>query len=331
MTFDPNEKRDRDGKWTTGGASPDAEGDAFDRALARVKHEDEMADEAGAAAYVKRIEDAAKRVAADLDYDPTLITVRTDEQKFILNGMQHDYAGAAYLDGSGRIELFAKAIAEPSTIPDITAHEIGHQKFQRFIADYQTERQRMNEDGVFFKAAEVFDKGGMLKGEYVKRYPTYNEYSRAMAPSVTEVFAKSDGITEYSREWWKSWNDGVAKTNQAMHETIAEMTARAYTAPASFETESPKFKAAGFALDTVQGTFKRPSTYAVRVWKGDAIDESTLPPELKASLDRLRARANYEARFLSGRPTSKYSEPAPEWVALYDAIQTHWKNREKAA
>ena len=38
-----------------------------------------------------------------------------------------------------------------------------------------------------------------------------------------DVFAESDGLSDYSFNWWKAWKEGKATTHLAMHETLAEM------------------------------------------------------------------------------------------------------------
>ncbi len=315
MTFDPSEKRDEYGRWTAGGdAGVIAEPSAPN------------------AESTRRYAKAATRVAIDLGFDPKNISVVSEPRaQFMLNGKLHDWAGAADLK-EGTIKLY-EPFLNPSSINDVAAHEIGHQKFQRFLDDYLAERARMEDDinkMEFPKGKDRWDvvmkPDGALREGFAEKYPLYQKYTEVMMPSISEGFAKSDGITDYSREWWKAWHDQKANTTQAMHETIAEMTARAYTAPASFESESPKFKEAGYSLDTVRGNVGKPSTYSVRKWKGKAVDENTLPQALKDSLDKLRARANYESRFLNqgGAKGSRFGTPAPEWQALYDAIQKHW-------
>lgn len=316
MTFDPSEKRDSYGRWAAGGE-------------AGVIAEPTAPNAESARRYAK----AATRVATELGFDPKKIAVVGEARpKFELNGVMHDWAGAANLK-EGTIKLY-EPFLYPSSVEDTIAHEIGHQKFQRFIDDYSAEKAKMDADieqMTFPPGKDMWDTvmkpDGLLREPYAEKYPLYQKYTEVMMPSISENFAKSDGITDYSKEWWKAWWDQKAQTNQAMHETIAEMTARAYTLPATFEGESPKFKAAGFSLDEVHGTFGKPSTFSVRKWKGKTkLDESTLPKELQGSLDKLRARANYEARFLnrSGAMGSKYGTPAPEWNALYDAVQEHW-------
>lgn len=327
MTFNPDEKRDAAGRWTAGGE-------------AAVEKQDRDTLPQDIARYAK----AATNVAVDLGFDPTKITVTDTEKKFELNGKMYDYAGAAYTRGGGDghekgdIVLFEKHLS-PSSVFEVTAHEIGHQKFQKFLDDYRAQSDAVmkepgpppNPNAESYPQRRggsfaVMSADGMLREPYASEYPLYTKYHELVDKVGIDQLAKSDGITDYSKEWWKAWKDGKAQTDQAFHETIAEMTAREYTKAVDYESESPKFKDAGFALDVTHGAYLRPAEYRVRVWKGEAADENTLPPELKASLGKLRDRAEYEARLLSpSTATTKYSDPAPEWVALYDAVKEHWK------
>lgn len=270
----------------------------------------------------RRIKLAADSVAAALDYDPSLISINTGEKKFTLNGKQYDYAGAAYLE-TGKIELYSKQLS-PSSIAPTTAHEIGHQKFQRFTNDYQAEYKRMSDETANIDVDTYMKPNGLLREGYAEKYPLYQKWTEVMQPSILEDFAKTDGITEYSKEWWKAWHAKTANTSQAMHETIAEMTAREYMEGPDYEDEVGKFKEAGYSLDASFGSFKRPTAYKVRKWKGgpESVDENALPPSLRSSLTKLRESATQKSERLS---PPLYGTPAKEWVALYNAINEHWQ------
>lgn len=316
MTFNPNEQRDQSGKWTADGAVSKLDSMSYEDAAKQFEQNTLNED-------ARRIKLAATQVATDLKYDPEMITVRTDDKKFTLNGKLYDYAGAAYISGPdlGKIELYAKQLA-PSSVATVTAHEIGHQKFQKFIDDYQVEYKQMQEDTKDTRNKDidlVMRYDGMLKAPYADKYPTYQKYTEVMMPSVIDNFAKTDGITEYSEQWWKAWHEQKANTSQAMHETIAEMTAREYVQGPSYEHEAAKFKAAGYSLDMGHD-------YSVRKWKTDIkVDPSELPPELKSSFEKLTQTLGRRKPY--GNPV--YKDPAPEWVALFDAINEHWDHTHK--
>ncbi len=315
MTFNPNEQRDKDGKWTAGDGGRRLTLDELDPATSDQAH----------AENIRRYKLAADQVAKDLGFNPDRIEVSGETKTFELNGKTRLYAGAAFLD-TGKIVIYEPHIA-PSSISNVVAHEIGHQKFQKFINDYQADYKRMQEDTKDVRNKDidlVMRYDGMLKEPYAEKYPVYQKYTEVMMPSVIDNFAKSDGITSYSEEWWKAWHEQKANTSQAMHETIAEMTARDYVKGPDYETEADKFKAAGYALDVSYGRAGSAdrNAYSVRKWKQkDKLDEGALPPSLQRELARLRQAA---VRGSSSAASGYSKKPAPEWVALYDAINEHW-------
>lgn len=313
MSFNPNEQRDQGGKWTSGGAAPDAEDDAWDRALAKTaqKEADDLAQE-----HIKIVKAAADKVATDLNFDPNLISVRSDNMQFQLNGKSYDYAGAAYLTGpnAGKIEIFADKVSG-STTANVTAHEIGHQKFEKFRNDYKADYKAMTDATKDIDLDTFMKPNGLLKGEWADKFPVYQKYTEVMMPSILEDFAKSDGITDYSESWWKAWHEQKANTDQAMHETIAEMTAREYVNGPDFDLTSEKFKNAGYALDMSSSGNK--VEYGVRKWKTSTkLDPKDLPAGLRSDLDKLQKTGKLPVIFKK--------KPAPEWVALYDAINENW-------
>ncbi len=212
MTFNPDEARDYHGRWTGGGA-PDAGGPTPFQ-LDAIKIEN-----------ARREQLAARAAAEKLGYDPNKVIVTTDERTFMLNGQQMNYAGEAELE-TGRIRLYSNQIM-PSQIENIMAHEVEHQKFQTYVNDYQAEAAAMRaatagiDRGKTAGSDPVMNFDGTLKEPYASQYPLYQEYTRLTADHAGMV--KEDGVTDYSRQWWEAWNKGKARTDQAFHETLAEM------------------------------------------------------------------------------------------------------------
>jgi|ERR1019366_2303264 hypothetical protein len=155
----------------------------------------------------------------------------------------------------GVITLFTQHIGEYTRdIEGVTAHEIMHQKWNAFQNDQRSESLKMQEDPDYHKenklvtfdpanpvhAAQkaegnvVFDNGqirekgfmrpdGLLNEPYASKYPAYQAYTKAMMPSLKD-FAKSDGVSDYSREYWKgAWIDRTIGPDKAYHETLAEI------------------------------------------------------------------------------------------------------------
>lgn len=208
--FDPGEARDEHGEWTSGFG-------------AIATHVSDPANAEKVAGMAK----IASGVASDLHYDPALITVSDETKTFELNGKSYNYAGAAFThDGSGKIVLYATQMND-KTAAGIAAHEIEHQKFQAFMNDYKADYARMEQDPDYLdtKNKDFMRADGTLKEPYAARYPAYQTYTQAMAPGIYDGFSKSDGVSDYSAEYWKGYitpNSGI-RSDQAMHETLAEI------------------------------------------------------------------------------------------------------------
>ena len=213
-----NEPRDYHGRWTAGSAAAES------RDLHNVSVSDRgpyvAVENMAHAEDAKRIALAASLVAMKLGFDPTKINVTDTEAKFVLNGREWNAAGEADR-ATGLITLYTQQLS-PSSIPGVTAHEIMHQKFNAFTQDYDAERKKMTQDPAYLSNG-FMKADGFLAEPYASKYPLYQQYQKLMEPSITEGFAKSDGVSQYSRDWWTSWKAGQAKTDQAFHETLAEM------------------------------------------------------------------------------------------------------------
>ena len=68
----------------------------------------------------------------------------------------------------------------------------------------------------------VMKPDGLLREPYDRKYPLYQEHTKLTMD--WEGLKNDDGVTEYSREWWKATEgNGGAAFKQAHHETLAEM------------------------------------------------------------------------------------------------------------
>lgn len=215
MTFNPNEQRDKAGKWTAGGDTVGAITDP-DGGWGAVR-----ADQAAQRAEeARRIGLAAKTVAEKLNYNPADITVTLEDKTFMLNGASYHYAGSCDLN-TGKITLYQPTVM-PGEIAGVTAHEIGHAKFEDFFKDYQTER-----DAVFKESATIMKADGTLKPPFDEKYPTYQRYEQLFEGNLSRL-ATEDGVSDYSRKWWDAVKDGKALSKLGIHETLAEMSRLEY-------------------------------------------------------------------------------------------------------
>ena len=180
---------------------------------------------------------------------------------------------------TGTITLFTPTIGnDEGGIKGVVAHEITHQKFNALLNDSRADYIKMQQDPDWNKEwvtkwvtydpdnpmhialrnaghmltdsttgqQQVREFGfmrpdGLLNDPYAAKYPAYQAYTKAMMPS-TEDFAKSDGVSEYSKEYWlgtRNPMEGSAgldskgepiktktyavPTKVAFHETLAEI------------------------------------------------------------------------------------------------------------
>jgi len=233
VTFNPDQERDDHGRWTGGGATaPEGQPVGEHPHIA-------IAENNPQAENVRRMSIMVENVSKNLGFPPTRITISDEDKKFMLNGKEYFYAGGADLQ-SGEVTLYSGHLDAASTEPT-TAHEIMHEKFQDFMNDYGKERDEVfkdpgpppnpNSENIWERRGgsdAVMKPDGTLREGYAEKYPLYQRMAEFDKAHSTEDLSKSDGITNYSKEWWKAWNEGTAHTEQAMHETLAEMSARNY-------------------------------------------------------------------------------------------------------
>lgn len=144
----------------------------------------------------------------DQDGKPRSIGVKDGIKYFELDGQQMEYAGGAHLP-TGAINLYHEALNAHSTA-GVTAHEIMHQQFHTVHQAYKAEREK----------ALLDTRRYSHKAEFEKDYPIYTAIDKYL--KTTEL-AVDDGITNYSRKWWKAYHDGNANAMSTIHETLAEM------------------------------------------------------------------------------------------------------------
>jgi hypothetical protein len=231
--------------------------------------------------------------------------------------------------GIGTVTLFTPHVGNnPSAIAGVAAHEIAHQKFNALLSDKNADSLKMPHDPDYGKDPEwkVYDPtnpahaemkangalvstpqtdgtvkirepgfmrpDGTLNEPYASKYPAYQAYTKAMMPMIAK-FAKSDGVSDYSKEYWQGVQTPVEKsfinssgveqkyttasipTESAFHETLAEIARLKYAGEPVYHKK----------LGEVDGKPVYFSTSAKGV--------------------------------------------KPEWSALYKAVNENWKRRNK--
>jgi hypothetical protein len=194
-------------------------------------------------ATVMAIATKADKVATDLGFDSTRIDIVPGTREFEVNGVKHTAAGDAdiYSGALGRIRLYKDHLPLDS-VEGVTAHEVEHMKFQSVMDAYHAESKEVMADpgplpnpaGKYYWEKSGGTHGlmkpdGGLRAPYDKQYPTYSAIQETLyAPSIMD-FSIGDGVSNYSAEYWKGFQDGTVPSNIAMHETLAEMARIKYT------------------------------------------------------------------------------------------------------
>jgi hypothetical protein len=250
MAFNPDEPRDFHGRWTASetGEAHTAPGMPFVRV-----------DDPAQTDIAKHLAEQAADVAKALDFDPAKINVTDQERTFELNGQTHHAAGTYHPD-TDTINLYSKQLVHGTQFErsfansGLIAHEIEHAKFQALLNDYKSEYEALQKDPDYEASKPTWEKApgaddgttrpvygprtdtfmhpdGRLKEPYAERYPVYSAYTDTFikAGGIHDHFAKTDGVSHYSKEWWTDWANGKAQTDSAMHETLAEMARIKYT------------------------------------------------------------------------------------------------------
>jgi hypothetical protein len=171
-------------------------------------------------------------VAADmmkaLGYPPARLKISFEPYKFTLNGIPGVAAGSADLQ-TGEITLYPQHLSRNS-IRGVTAHEVMHQKFENVLREYRDEQLEIQKD----KRENMIRPSGELTMQYENDFPVYTKIQPIIDQQSDEL-AQTDGVTGYSREWWRAHKNGEASRDLAIHETLAEMAYLETTDPAKLK------------------------------------------------------------------------------------------------
>jgi hypothetical protein len=175
---------------------------------------------------------------------PMELAPETESGKlFERGGRQWREAGKCNLD-SGRVTLFSKGIHSKEQAITITNHEMMHGTFEKVCQLYNVQKDKIREEedkridewnrahpgATLGERARVIDDrlamthpSGEIKEEYRKQYPVYARMWRFRDSIPYDDFAKDDGVTDYSKAYWKDYAAGKCTFHIAVHETLAEI------------------------------------------------------------------------------------------------------------
>lgn len=184
------------------------------------------------------IKSEAAKVARDMGFDDSRIDVVAGTRTFELNGQVMTAAGDADIvhGEEGRIRLYHDHLTKASAA-GVIAHEIQHAKFQGALDAYRRESDALmkdpgpppNPEGHYFwekrgGSDAIMKPDGGLREPYDKKYPVYTAMQTAFYMPALDEFAKGDGVSKYSAEWWAGVKAGKVSFTLAVHETLAEMS-----------------------------------------------------------------------------------------------------------
>ena len=248
--------------------------------------------------------------------EPTL-TTNPDGSKQVIGG------------GIGTVTLFTPHVGnDPAGIAGVTAHEIAHQKFNALLSDKAVDQLKMAQDPDYGKDTQwiTYDStnpehvrmsvngamvsspqpdgtqkirepgfmkpDGTLNEPYASKYPAYQLYTKAMMPMVAD-FAKSDGVSDYSKEYWQ----GVQT------QKVVEYVKDAATGEKSTYTTQ--------SIPTLSAFDDTLAEIARLKYTGE--------PVYHRKLGEVEGKPVYFAQGTKG--------VKPAWSTLYKAINENWKRR----
>ena len=135
-----------------------------------------------------RYRKVAEEVADQHGFPHEKLNISDETPTMELNGETQKVSGH-YFPGEDKINLYHQHIWDDEHVRDVLTHEIGHHRF-----NYVNEHH---------------DPDSKAAWAYIVR--NQNQ------------LAKDDGVTGYSRDWWKASNAGTATPHQAINETLAEL------------------------------------------------------------------------------------------------------------
>ncbi len=245
----------------------------------------------------KLVEEVTREVAKKLGFEGGIDIKDTLMPGFEVNGKTMFAAGRAHIAGpflDRKIEMYTRGFlfSTREQIAGVAAHEIEHQKFQTFLDAKSVELheiEKMPHNSVPVQVntgtdhpetvmRDVMKPDGLLREPYDKKFPVYTANEKLLSGNHdTMSYAKGDGVTNYSVEYWQQWaKDRVGSDENrenpapqmsstlAMHETMAEMamtkmtTGKLPEAKDYYGYRSLHYRATLQAMESSTGKFPNP-------------------------------------------------------------------------
>jgi len=139
--------------------------------------------------------------------------------EFEQGGVKWNKAGECQLE-TGHVTIYRGTDwKDTESVERLTAHELMHGSYEKVYRQYSDDQRAIANDprGV----ENIIKANGQLKAGFEKEFPTYGRMQRWIED--TETLRKDDGVTKYSKAYWRDAEAGKVSHHIAVHETLAEI------------------------------------------------------------------------------------------------------------
>jgi hypothetical protein len=213
----------------------------LDDAIKARAQRDMFAEEEIKRAAIVVIKAAAADVANHLGFPLDKLSYSDTPHLFMLEGKQISAAGTAWRE-TGTIKLYPHNLVGKSDTEMVMAHEVGHIRYEAVTRARLAESQSQAWKDEPRNTVPHTDAAGNVRmmdfiradgtiregAGHEKKYPVTAATEQFQVYPMQDKLAKEDGVTEYSRAWWRAFEKTEATRHIAMHETFAEISALDY-------------------------------------------------------------------------------------------------------
>jgi hypothetical protein len=139
-------------------------------------------------------------------------------------GVETFTAGGQFDPKTKEITIYDGALRDPETAGEVGAHEGQHALFDdvgRRLYDEETGMQASGDWDLLDAYGQLRPDAGVTQAEFDAKYPLYALLDPHRRQS--HILIKKDGVSPYSRAYWKAREDGKASYRTAENETLAEI------------------------------------------------------------------------------------------------------------
>ncbi len=226
--YDPSQPRDEAGRWSDGGGRGGSEneeaGSMYAPARApRGRINTGKVEEWDVTGQVTEVGKAWGYPKDKIKF------VNGSGPEFEVDGEMMTAAGECNMK-DGTVTIYTESLTEGMDDPiGLASHEIMHGVYEHVSRQYEIEQTKAF--SLASKTDDVIDENMKLTERYYDQFPVLAamQDSFSVYDDSYDKFAKEDGVTDYSKQWWREHKSGNATQHSAIHETLAEMAAHEAT------------------------------------------------------------------------------------------------------